>query len=111
MSTAFWVNQPMILFNKKYIYDVFPSNAMTLEEKFNAITKLVLILTVLGFILSQNIQLIFIGILTISIITAIYYRRKKKFIQERTSLENFENPKMPMTAISFYCDFYFCPIL
>ena len=98
MSTAFWVNQPMILFNKKYIYDVFPSNAMTLEEKFNAITKLVLILTVLGFILSQNIQLIFIGILTISIITAIYYRRKKKFIQERTSLENFENPKTQLNS-------------
>ena len=90
MSTPFWINQPTILFNKKYIYDIFPSKSMTLEEKFNAITKFVLILTILGFIFSQNFQLVFIGILTISIVTAIYYRRKKIYIEERTT-ENFSN--------------------
>lgn len=90
MSTPFWVNQPTILFNKKYIADVFPSKSMTLEEKFNAITKFILILTILGFIFSQNFQLIAVGILTIAIITAIYYRRKKKYTEERTQ-ENFSN--------------------
>lgn len=96
MSTPFWVNQPTILLNKKYITTDFLKKTMTLEEKFNAITKLVLILTILGFIFSQNFQLIFIGILTIAIITAIYYRKKKKFIEERTETEssiqeNFSN--------------------
>jgi hypothetical protein len=90
MSTPFWINQPTILFNKKYIADVFPSKSMTLEEKFNSITKLIIILTILGFIFSQNYQLIFIGILTIAIVTAIYFRRKKKYIEEH-SKENFSN--------------------
>ena len=90
MSIPFWINQPTILFNKKYLTDLFPSKNMTLEEKFNAITKFVLILTLLGFIFSQNLQIIFIGILTISIVTAIYYRRRKKYIEERTH-ENFTN--------------------
>ena len=95
MSTPFWINQPTILFNKKYITTNFLKKTMTLEEKFNAITKFVLILTILGFIFSQNFQLIFIGVLTIAIITAIYYRKKKKFIEERTESssiqENFSN--------------------
>lgn len=78
MSTPFWINQPTILFNKKYIADVFPLKSMTLEEKFNSITKLIFILTILGFIFSQNFQIIFIGILTVAIVTAIYFRRKKK---------------------------------
>lgn len=92
MSTPFWINQPIILFNKKYIYDVFPLKGMSLEEKFNSITKFILILTILGFIFSQNFQLIFIGILTIAIITAIYYRKKKIYIEEHTKpKENFSN--------------------
>ena len=95
MSTPFWLNQPTILFNKKYLTTNFLETKMTLEEKFNTITKLVLILTILGFIFSQNFQLIFIGVLTIAIITAIYYRKKKKFIEERTESssiqENFSN--------------------
>jgi len=91
MSTPFWVNQPTILFNKKYITTNFFNEKMTLEEKFNTITKFVFVLTILGFIFSQNFQLIFIGILTIAIITVIYYRKKKKFIEERTEKENFSN--------------------
>jgi hypothetical protein len=94
MSTPFWLNQPMILFNKKHFYEIFILKNMTLEEKFNSITKFVLILTILGFIFLQNIQLLFIGILTIAIITVVYYRRKKQFIEERTNgstQENFEN--------------------
>jgi hypothetical protein len=90
MSTPFWVNQPTILFNKKYITDVFPLKSMSLEEKFNAITKFVLFLTILGFIFSQNFQLVFIGMLTVAIVTAIYYQKKKKYIEER-STENFLN--------------------
>ena len=90
MTIPFWINQPTILFNKKYLTDLFPSKNMTLEEKFNAITKFVLLLTLLGFIFSQNFQIIFIGILTIAIVTAIYYRKKKKYIEE-ISQENFTN--------------------
>jgi hypothetical protein len=90
MSTPFWVNQPTILLNKKYITTNFSLKNMTLEEKFNAITKFVIVLTILGFIFSRNFQLIFIGILTIAIVTAIYYRKKKKYIEERTQ-ENFSN--------------------
>jgi hypothetical protein len=90
MSTPFWVNQPTILLNKKYITTNFSLKNMTLEEKFNAITKFVMVLTILGFIFSQNFQLIFIGILTIAIVTAIYYRKKKKYTEERTQ-ENFSN--------------------
>lgn len=91
MSTPFWVNQPTILFDKKYITTNFFNEKMTLEEKFNTITKFVLILTLLGFIFTQNFQLIFIGILTIAIITMIYYRKKKKFIEDHTEKENFSN--------------------
>lgn len=91
MSTPFWVNQPTILFNKKYLTTNFLNEKMTLEEKFNTITKFVLIFTILGFIFTQNFQLIFIGILTVAIITAIYYRKKKKFIEEHTKQENFSN--------------------
>lgn len=91
MSTPFWINQPSILLNKKYLLHLFPSTEMTLEEKFNAITKFIIILSILGFIFTQNFQLIIIGILTIGIITVIYYRKKKIYIEERTEKKSSDD--------------------
>ena len=91
MSTPFWINQPSILFNKKYLTHLIPSDDMTLEEKFNAITKVVIILAGLGFIFTQNMQLVIISILTIAIISVIYYRKKKQYIEERTQKDGFDN--------------------
>lgn len=104
MSIPFWINQPSILLNKNYLLDVFPSSEMTLEQKFNAITKFIIFLSILGFIFTQNFQLIIIGALTIGIITVIYYRKKKIFIEERTdtnnttSKEGFTNSNKKITS-------------
>jgi hypothetical protein len=38
-STPFWLNEPTILFNKKYITSVWPSENMSSSEKLNAISS------------------------------------------------------------------------
>jgi len=48
----FWVENPNILFQSEYLLEFFPIDEMTYEQKMNAISRLITILTIIGFILS-----------------------------------------------------------
>ena len=37
MTSIFWSNNPQILFNKKYVLELWPTSNMCYEEKLNAI--------------------------------------------------------------------------
>ena len=48
-TNTFWLNNPVILFDKNAITELWPLESMTREQKINAITRLVIILTLIGF--------------------------------------------------------------
>ena len=58
MSIPFWYNDPSILLNKKHIYSVWPSSCMEYNERMNAITRLVIILTAVGYFLTKSNMLV-----------------------------------------------------
>ena len=80
MTTPFWSNDPTILFNKKYILQLWPVQNMTFEEKLNAISRLIVLMSILGFLMTANFNIIIIGIITLAIIFSIYKFRKQKII-------------------------------
>ena len=71
-NTIIWINDPTILLNKDHIFDLWPVKAMCFEAKLNAITRLIILLTILGFILTSNWNLIIIAIVTLLMIFVIY---------------------------------------
>jgi hypothetical protein len=77
MTTPFWSNDPTILFNKESILQIWPNQQMAFETKLNAISRLVIIMSILGFIFTRNFNLIIIGILTLAIIFTLYKLRKQ----------------------------------
>jgi hypothetical protein len=52
--------------------DIWPMPLMSIEQKLNAITRLVLLLTVLGFLVTKNINIIFTGFITLAIFVILY---------------------------------------
>ena len=94
MTTPFWSNDPTILFNKDNIFQLWPTPKMTFEEKLNAISRLVLFLTIIGFIFLMSTKFLFVGIGTLIIIFILYKTRKQKIIkgmvQEGFSINNAE---------------------
>jgi len=82
MTSTFWINEPSIIFNKDYILQVWPSSKMSYEEKLNAISRLVIIMTILGFILTMNKSILLIGIVTLVAIFAMYKMRKQKVTKD-----------------------------
>ena len=78
----FWSNEPTIIMNKDYIFEIWPTPKMTFEQKLNAISRLILILTILGFIFTMSAKLLLVGIITLIVIFALYKSRKQKVTKE-----------------------------
>jgi len=80
MKSPFWSNEPTILFDKEYILQLWPTQKMTFEAKLNAISRLVILMSILGFLFTGNWNIVIIGFITLAIIYSIYKFRKQKFV-------------------------------
>jgi len=92
MSSPFWLNDPSILLNKNNFFHMWPTNTMYFEEKLNAISRLVILLSILGFFITRNINILIIGILTLVLLASIYYFRKEQIVKSLIK-EGFDNKK------------------
>jgi hypothetical protein len=97
MTTPFWSNDPTILFNKSSMFQVWPSSSMTVEAKMNAISRLVIILSTLGFILTMKTHFLIIGAVTLAIIFSIYRYRKQTIVSGLK--ENFTQKKKKSQSV------------
>ena len=104
MTTPFWSNDPTILFNKESILQVWPTQQMTFEAKLNAISRIVIVMSLLGFIFTRNWNLIIIGIITLTIIFSLYKFRKQYIVSSLVKKEGFKvqpsSPKMTTNPVT-----------
>jgi hypothetical protein len=78
-TSDFWTKTPSILLEKWWI--VFPDMTMTMNEKLNALTRLIIFLSVLTFIITQRVRILFIGAMTICAIVLFFNVRSKRSIE------------------------------
>jgi hypothetical protein len=90
MSIQFWTNEPTILFNKEYIFELWPTTNMCYEQKLNAISRLIILITILGYILTMSKRILVIGFVTLVIIFILFNMRKQKITKEMLN-EGFKN--------------------
>jgi hypothetical protein len=81
---SFWLENPNILLNKKHITDIWPNNDFGLAQKLNAITRLIIILTILGYFLTKSPYIPVSAIVSLIILVIIYKSKggKMKGIKE-----------------------------
>jgi hypothetical protein len=73
---SFWVNEPTILFNKKYITQLWPYSYLTYDEKLNAITRFVILITLLGYVLINRFIIIVLGLIVVGIIVLLHKKKE-----------------------------------
>lgn len=83
-ETPFWGDDPNVIFQT---IDFFPVEGMTHIQRLNAISRGVIILCIIGFILTQSVRVLFVSGLTLVSIY-LYHLNKKQENQNET----FENP-------------------
>ncbi len=105
MTTPFWSNDPTIIFNKDSMLQLWPTSNLTFEAKLNAISRIVILLSLLGFLFTRKTHFLIIGAITLAIIVSLYKFRKQKIVKALTQqdVEGFQvnNPKgLPMGSIA-----------
>jgi len=75
---SFWINEPTELFNKNEITQIWFTPSMTFEKKMNAISRLVILLTLFGFAITGEIKFLIIGLITLASIVCIYLIQNKQ---------------------------------
>lgn len=89
MTDVFWIQDPHILLNKNYLGEIFPSKNMTKNQKLNAITRLILLLSIIGFLILKNYKILITGLFTIVMIVLIQYTNSNSNLNSIN--ENFDN--------------------
>lgn len=103
MAIKIWFDDPSILFNKDFIFELWPTMDMCYEQKINAITRLVILITILGYILTSSQRIVAVGVLTLVVIYVLFKMRKQKITKEMlnegfTTVEVTGEP-VPLDAI------------
>lgn len=87
-TDIFWTEQPSILFNNKLAFEIWPKSSMESNEKLNALTRLIIYLTILGYFITKNPNLFITSFVTLCIIILLKYISKKT---ANTNKEMFTN--------------------
>ena len=90
-TIPFWTTDPTILFKSEYIYELYPKSYMTFEQKLNSITKIILVLTILGYLISHSNKIVITGIITIVIIVLLYNIKHSNVKNTNNIKEGFDN--------------------
>lgn len=92
---VFWFNKPTILFKKEKIMDLWPLSQNNLAEKLNAISRLVILLTILGYFCTRALNILITGFITLAVIV-IWYKAsiKKKKVTKKLLKEGFTSPEL-----------------
>ena len=69
----FWSENPNVLLSPSHITELFPANDMSYEQKLNAITRTVLLLTFVFFFWQKNVRSLAFGVLSIFAIYLVHY--------------------------------------
>lgn len=83
MSTIFWLNNPSILLNNEHIFEVWPTPQLTYESKLNAVTRLIILLSTIGFMISQSYKILISGAISIIAIVFLYKMKHKQNIKKK----------------------------
>ena len=90
MSIPFWINKPSILIEPKYIFDLWPQEKMSYNQKLNTISRVVILLTILGSMVFMSLRLFFTGIITLGVIIFLHYIQEKENKKEKESFVSMD---------------------
>jgi hypothetical protein len=89
--TQFWLNDLSILFNKNHITEIWPNSEYDLGRKLNAVTRIIILLTILGYFATKSIKIIISAVVGIVALIILYYT--KSTADKKEAFQNISKEK------------------
>ena len=85
--SIFWTSSPGILISRDNIRHMWPGRTMSYVDKLNAITRLAIVLAIVGYRMAGSIRALFAGLITVIGIVFIhsYYTKTGRRLFESVS--------------------------
>jgi hypothetical protein len=64
------------------MFELWPTSDMCYEQKLNAITRLVILITILGYVSTTSTRILVVGTLTLAVIFGLFKMRKQKLTNQ-----------------------------
>jgi hypothetical protein len=94
MTNTFWLNKPLILIDKDHITEIWPTKDLDYSGKLNAITRLILILSVFGIIAGDVLKIIVVTLITLVIIVIMHNLKKNTVVKDKIKENFISMPKL-----------------
>lgn len=97
MTEVIWLKNPLILFQSKDIFKIIPNNLMSIEEKINTVTRLIIYITIIAYMLSNSLNIIFGGLIACAGLMLYYnliHSSNNKSHIKNVIKEGFTNPNL-----------------
>jgi len=91
--TNFWLENPNVLLNKNYITEIWPNSNFDLARKLNAITRIIIIMAILGYFLTKSSYIPISAVVSLVVLVIIYKSKGKDSIKESFKNEFLEPDK------------------
>jgi len=91
--TNFWLENPNVLLNKNYITEIWPNSNFDLARKLNAITRIIIIMAILGYFLTKSSYIPISAVVSLVVLVIIYKSKGKDSIKEGFKNEFLEPDK------------------
>lgn len=91
-NIAFWSDNPNVLLQPQFLLEFFPTEDMCYEQKLNAISRLVIILTIVIFIFSRSLRVLIIAGITLFSIYLLYFYKSNEDAKMATHKQHLAEP-------------------
>ena len=80
----FWIYDISVLANKNHLLEIWPYQYLSMERKFNSISRLIIYLTILGYFYSKRLNILIAGVITLLVFVTLYH------VQQKNNKEGFD---------------------
>lgn len=89
---TFWLDDPTILLKNNKISQIIPSNYYSFQDNLNAITRIVLIITIIGFIIFKHYIIILLAFIIIGLIIIYHkYKLNKEYFHDYSQINKYND--------------------
>lgn len=78
----FWAEDPNVLLHTEHALEFFPTETMSFNQKLNAITRIVLVLTAFSYLTTKKNNIIAVSVVSILCIYLMFYYHNEKMKEE-----------------------------
>jgi hypothetical protein len=78
VKIPFWTENPNVLLDPTYLFEIFPVEKMTFAQKLNAVSRMLIFATVALFMVSQNPNVLLASLITMGAIAVVFYTQRPK---------------------------------